>query len=263
MSNKKLSIFFAASLLAVSSLAFSCAPGDENCGMPELREHASSTEDESVFNWNFYFDVHAGYSFANWNTMVGTMTTIWAFQGGMKKNQQGGLMGGLDLGLQITDDISWELGGYYLPTIKGIINGQTISPGNACGDEGCVEGTQYNWMTYTAAKISVPVPYLSGLDLFGKVGTVLRFMSNSHQTVLNRGGVKKYLAVIYGAGFDYEFVDSNCNVGIQWLHIPPNYDGQERDNSVASQSPKNSGKLATRQPTANLLSLSFGYTFGS
>ncbi len=260
---KKMSILFAASLMALSTVAFSCTPGDSNCGMPELHAQSSSTEDESMFNWNFYFDVHAGYSFANWNLMIANTTTIWAFPGGMKENEQGGLMGGFDLGLQITDDISWEVGGYYLPTIKGLVNGQTLVTQNACGDEGCVEGTQYNWMTYTAAKLSVPVPYIDGLDLFGKMGAVLRFMSNSNQTVLGRGGVKKFLAVIYGGGMDYEFSDSNCNVGIQWLHIPANLAGSLLTSVTAEQDPKKSARVATQQPTTNLLSLSFGYTFAS
>ncbi len=218
-----------------------------------------------------YIDLHGGYSFQNWHRVVSHTTTIWAFAGGFSKNSEGGGIGGFDLGLQLTYNLALELGSYYLPEVKGAVNGQenVASQGCATADgqfqgEGpqCAYGSQYNWMAYVAGKFSMPMPYfIDGLNFYAKIGGVWRAMSNVNQTIVKRGGAKSYWDVIYGAGLDYHLKNSRFRFGVQWLCIPANINADIYDGQLSNNALYVSNQIAEHQPAANLLTGSIGYAF--
>lgn len=252
MSIKKLLILSAAGFAAVTSAAAFAGGPDE-------------MSPQSLFTPAIYVDAHGGYSFYNWKNLVDNVTTIFNNEGGMTQNENGGWIGGLDVGLQIFKNIAVEVGGFYLPTVKGEANQNITNSATGCGVSGftCVNSTQYNWMAYAAGKFSVDMPYVEGLDMFAKVGAVWRAMSNENQIVQGRSGLRNYWDVIYGAGFEYDLMHTGFRVGVQWLRIPQNIGGTENPslNADTADGGKQSVKIAARQPAQDLITGSVGYKF--
>jgi hypothetical protein len=253
MSIKKLLILSAAGLAAVTSAA-AFAGGPDDMGP------------QSLFAPAIYVDVHGGWSFYNWNQVVGANTgTIFAMQQGMT-NSQGGAIGGLDVGFQIFKNIAVEVGGMYLPRVQGYANGANDVTTPACQtattstSSSCQQTTQYNWAAYAAGRFNVHMPYVEGLDLFAKVGGVWRAMSNQNLAVRGKAGLRSYWDVIYGAGLSYDIMHSGFNVGVQWMHIPGHNAGTN-NGSAGEDDAANHRKLASDQPNQNLLTGSVGYKF--
>ena len=252
MSIKKLLILSAAGFAAVTSAAAFAGGPDE-------------MSPQSLFTPAVYADLHGGYSWYDWKGMVGNMTTIWFNNEGISKNEDGGWAGGADVGFQIFKNIAFEVGGFYLPKVEGTVNTANNSQQTSCGgDDGtCFSGDQYNWAAYAAGKFSVDMPYVEGLDMYAKVGAMWRGMSNERQSVVGRGGVKGYIDVIYGAGFEYDLMQTGFRVGVQWMRIPGTHRGQENPsttaNGVGGLTP--SKEIASRQPAQDLVTGSVGYKF--
>lgn len=254
MSIKKLLILSAAGFAAVTSAAAFAGGPDE---MPQ-----------SLFTPAIYVDAHGGYDWYNWKQMVDNVTTVFNNQGNMGNNADGGWIGGLDIGLQVFKNVAFEVGGFYLPKVTGETNQNFTNSATGCGASvttgaTCVTGSQYNWMAYAAGKFSVDMPYVEGLDMFAKVGAVWRGMSNEQQIVPGRAGMKSYWDVIYGAGFEYELMQTGFRLGVQWLRIPGYIGGTENPslNAASPAGAKQSKLIAARQPAQDLLTGSVGYKF--
>lgn len=248
MSIKKLLILSAAGIaLAGSASAFAGGPDDMG--------HAMSS---SVFTPAVYFEANGGYDMYSWKNFSNNLTTpFFSFDDGQTnkfRNHNGGGVAGLDIGMQITKNLGIELGGYYLPTLKYLRNSST-NPQTVSQDG--VEGTQHNWMGYVAGKLSMPMPYVDGLSLFTKIGAMLRFNTNE-KMIKQYQGTYHYWDLVYGAGADYNIMNSGFTVGLQYMRLPSNTAGSE---AVNVDSAKNNKKIGSRHPANNLLTGSLGYTF--
>lgn len=250
MSIKKLLILSAAGLAAVTSAAAFAGGPDEM--------------EQSLFAPAIYMDVHGGYSFYNWNGLVANNSGVIFFDQHLQRGHGGG-MGGGDVGLQVFKNIAVEVGGFYLPRVKGVSNTATdvSTPSCAAGNSSlsCTQGQQYNWAAYAAGRFNVHMPYIEGLDMFAKVGAVWRAMSN-HDFSANRGGMRHYWDVIFGAGFDYDLMNSGFNVGVQWMHIPGHIAGTNTAGAAGDEdTPSNRRLLSSMQPAQDLVTGSVGYKF--
>lgn len=250
MSIKKLLLLSAASMVAAGGVAFAGGPDH----MP--------AQQESVFHPGLYMDLHGGYIFQDWAHYITNTTTIWSQQDGMT-NSKGGFAGGVDIGLQILHNIGVEVGGFYLPRVKGQANSADSFNSRGCGGANptCTDADQYNWLVYAGAKFSVPMPYLDGFDLFAKVGAGWRAMSNTNQVVAGRGGMHSYWRPVFGAGLEYELMQTGFKFGAQWMHIPGNNSGDDLAANTPSVNHSNSKKFGGRNPTANMVTGSIGYIF--
>ncbi|PHQ78523.1 MAG: hypothetical protein COB66_08735 [Coxiella sp. (in: Bacteria)] len=244
MSIKKLLVLSAAGLAAAAStVAF--AGGPDDMGPPV--DH---------FTPSIYVEANAGYSFADWKRLIENTDTIWANSPTtMKSGEEGGFAGGLDVGFNIYKHLAVELGGYWLPYVKGTSNGSAPPTSPSAGSS---KGNQNNFMAYLAAKFSFAVPYVDGLDVFTKVGAMWRGMGNGGMPVSSYGGLHDYWNVIYGAGFGYDIMHSGFTANLQWMHMPGYLGGSGQ---VAAASSKNSKEIASRQPVADMVTLGIGYKF--
>lgn len=262
MSIKKILMLSAASMVAATGVSFAGGP-----------DHMPPAED-SMFHPGVYMDLHGGYAFADYSQLVASTTTIWAMQQGMD-NETGGGVGGVDLGLQVFNGVAAEVGGFYLPKVKGFANSVApnyTSTARGCqsgenGFNGCVQAEQYNWVVYAAGKFGIPLtlPFVGdGLDLFAKVGGAWRGMSNTNQVAYGRGGMKSFWSMIFGAGAEYNLMETGFKVGAQWLYLPHHQPGYSSGDATSARTPGgfvNSKLIAARQPSANIITGSIGYIF--
>ncbi len=261
MSIKKILMLSAASMVAATGVTFAGGP-----------DHMPPAED-SMFHLGMYMDLHGGYAFADYSQLVASTTTIWAMQNGMD-NETGGGVGGVDLGMQVFNGIAAEIGGFYLPKVQGFAN--SVAPAynsNARGCQsgeagftGCVKASQYNWVAYAAAKFGVPLtlPFVGdGLDIYAKVGGAWRGMSNTDQVAPGRGGMKSFWSMVFGAGAEYNLMETGFKLGAQWLYLPHHQPGASEVAVPANTGPGfvNSKLIAERQPSVNIITGSLGYTF--
>ncbi len=252
MSIKKLLILSAAGLAAVTSAA-------AFAGGPDQME-------ESLFTPAIYADLHGGYSFYNWNQeILGNTGVVWFTPQGLE-NSMGGAIGGADVGFQIFKNVAVEVGGFYLPRLKGTANdavdvtNPTACTGSTSADGSCAQGEQWNWVAYAAGRFDVPMPYVQGLNMFAKLGGAWRGMSNQDMTPPGNAGMHSYVTVIFGAGFDYDIMQTGFRVGVQWLHIPGHNAGTNRG-GLGEDDASNHSQLASIQPAQDLLTGSVGYKF--
>lgn len=244
MSIKKILILAAACSLTIGSSCYA--------GGPDAM-HASS-------DMKVYVDGHFGYLLQDWNKEIAEEATIWASPAGMFSNNHGGIAGGADIGIQLLNHFAVELGSFYLPRIKGQVNGSPNIGGVGCGDT-CVTGKQYNWMAYAAGKLSVPLSYVNGVDIFAKVGAAARFLSNVDQEVINYGGAFHNWSAIFGAGAEYSLSQTGVKFGFQWLYLPRAGGGPSINSPLTSADKSAANKVAKLQPSADIFTGSVGYQF--
>lgn len=247
MSIKKLLILSAASLTL--SGTFALAGGPDN--MPQVEP----------FHANVYVDLQGGYAFQNWNKVISNMTTIWANPAGMKENEQGGFVGGMDAGFHFIKNFAIELGGFYMPKVEGNVNGSGTFAGTGCQNNGvtCTVGHQWNWIAYAAGKFIVDLPYLNGFDMYAKLGGSWRAMANRKQFSAEYSGRFQNWEVMFGGGLEY--IMDNLKFGAQWLYLPAVGGVYELDAINLSQNPEAAKKTARTQPAANILTANIGYQF--
>ncbi len=211
---------------------------------------------------NVYVDIQGGYSWQNWNTLIGELGTIWAIPGGMTSNEYGGFVGGMDAGLQLFQHIGIELGGFYMPKVVGDVVGQDVNiGGNGCDQDGCHKGHQWNWIAYAAGKFSLAVPYINKLNVFTKLGAAWRGMNNNKQSQIEYSGRFYNWEVMFGGGFEYILDQTGLRLGIQWLYLPKVSYPSTLDGSPPSLDKSAASDVARMQPAANILTASIGYQF--
>ena len=244
MSIKKQLVLAAAGLLAVGGVAF--AGGPDNMGPPV----------SSSFQPSVYMDLNGGYDFYNFDNYRNNVDTIFFSNAKDIKNHDGGFTGGLDVGFQFFKHVGLEVGGYYLPQLKG--NNNSATTRNAAVDGGKTS-KQWNWMAYVAARLGMQVPYVQDLSVYTKVGAMYRGFYATNQSTTGFARDNHYFGVVYGLGLSYDIAQTGFSAGMQWLNMPSHLTGDE---SVGGSITNAYGKdVAKRFPSQNLLTANVGYKF--
>lgn len=248
MSIKNICLLSATALVSVS-VAFSTALAGGVDPMPV----ADVVPD---FQNYVYVDLHGGYAQSNWASFnaSGVMGTGAAYYTAID-NRHGGFTGGVDTGYAYSQNLAFDFGWFYLPSVKGAVNGNGTTAGAPAGSE----VTVYSWFAYAAAKFSVPL--MDRINLFGKAGFAYRQLSydapstpSELVTATRRGN---YWAPVFATGI--QCMGDHWVFGIQYLYLP----GNTHRNDTLNGTPLANYGAPHVAPEVHLYTAFFGYYFNA
>lgn len=210
---------------------------------------------EPAFHTNVYVDLHAGYAQSNWVDFNASVMGTGIAYFSPVDNRHGGFTGGVDTGYAYSQNLAFDFGWFYLPSVKGDVNSNGTTAGAPAGSTATVD----SWFAYAAAKFSVPL--MRSINLFGKAGLAYRQLSydapNTPSQLVTATRRGNYWAPVFATGIQY--LNDNWTFGIQYLYLPGN---THRNDALTGTSLANLG-APHAAPEVHLYTAFLGYYFNA
>lgn len=201
-------------IAGIFGMSFVMADMEPYQQMPQVVEHPMSL-------WS-YVEAQFGYSFQDYEHSAQWTHGTNSGVSDNNNNTQGGLIGGVDLGLSINNHYGVELGWVYLPDVN--------VAGTDTGGNQLPAVYLTSWVTYLAAKYRAMVPWLQHTDWFVKAGVAYRYASVSTTAIVNQtyslpitSGSSSYVRPMFGTGFDWA-LSNMWNLVFQYEYFMGNND---------------------------------------
>ena len=165
-----------------------------------------------------YLDGSLGWASTDWRN---SLNYIFPSQTATQFNHlNSGFTYGGDLGYQFNHYFSLEVGALGLPNVSYTIQSKTHT--YTSNDTGSIS----NWLVDLAGKVTLPIPTVSGLDIFGKFGVAYRAGNFTDEEILTgtaslpiQPTVFDILEPILGGGLQYR-LNKHWAINGQYLFVP-------------------------------------------